>query len=72
MGNGIGRTVCPVELLKSVQLNCAAKDVTIKRQCLTSCSGKFDVGRRVRYGSNLSHRSMQQLEGRIDRLDASH
>ena len=56
---------------QSVQLNCAAKDFTIEGQGQTSCPGEFDVGRRVRHGSNLSHRSTQPLEGRIDPLDPS-
>ena len=36
VGDGIGRTVDPVELREGVQLNCTAKDVAVERQGLTS------------------------------------
>jgi hypothetical protein len=45
VGNGIGRTVGPVELPEGVQLNCTAKDFTVERQGLTSSAWEKDVGR---------------------------
>lgn len=39
-GNGIGRTVRPVELREGVQLNCTAKDVTAERQGLPGGAGE--------------------------------
>jgi hypothetical protein len=56
VGDGIGRTVDPVELREGVQLNCTAEDVTVERQGRTSGAGEMDVGRRVSHGSNLTHR----------------
>jgi hypothetical protein len=56
VGNGIGRTVGPVELRESVQLNGTAKDLTVERQGLTSSAGKMDVGRRSGHGSNVTRR----------------
>ena len=53
VGNGIGRTIGPVELRKGVQLNCTAKDITVERQGLTSSTGEMDVGRRAGHGSNV-------------------
>jgi len=59
MGNGIGPTVGAIELLESVQLNCAAEDVTVERQGLASSTGKMHVGRRIGHCSNVVHRSVQ-------------
>ena len=50
VGNGISRTVGPVELRERVQLNCTAKDVTVERQGLASGAGKMKIGRRVSHG----------------------
>jgi len=56
VGNGIGRTVGPVELREGVQLNCTAKDFTVERQGLASSAGEMDVGRRAGHASNVMHR----------------
>jgi hypothetical protein len=56
MGDGIGRTVGPVELREGVQLNCTAKDVTVERQGLKSSAGEKDVGLWASHGSNPMHR----------------
>src|SRR5215471_8769276 len=53
VGDGIGRTVGPVELREGVQLNCTAKDVTVERQGLTSSTREKDVRRRAGHESTL-------------------
>ena len=53
VGNGIGRTVGPVELRESMQLNCTAEDFTVEGQGLTSSAGKMNVGCRRSHSSNL-------------------
>src|SRR5579862_2943575 len=55
MGYGVGRTIGPVELREAVQLDRAAKNVTVERQGLTSGAGEQDVRLRVRHASNLSN-----------------
>src|SRR5215475_5132357 len=56
VGDGIGRTVGPVELRVGVQLNCTAKDVTVERQGLTSSAREEDIGPRVSHGSDVIDR----------------
>ena len=45
MGNGIWRTIGAVELIKSVQLNGATKDVAVKGHRFASSTRKVDVRR---------------------------
>jgi len=55
VGDGIGRTVGPVELREGVQLNFAAEDITVEGQGFTSGAREVEVRRRAGHASDPMH-----------------
>ncbi len=73
VGNGIRRTIGPVELREGVQLNCTAKDFTVERQGFMSGAREMEVGRRAGHASNVCTVSPVRADiGTVAGLDTVH
>lgn len=73
VGDGVSRTVGPVELGECVQLDFATEDIAIEGQGLASSSGEMKVGRRVGHAPQATQCGQSRLVrlARIRRHDVA-